>query len=64
MPSLLLTAAERERFASYLEHESVTGMEMAEQIEKMGPPILAKKFRDEALAEKIVAQKLRSIEDG
>ena len=60
---LLLTPAERERFANYLEREADTDAAMAEEIAKIGPEILAKKYRTEALAPRIVAQKLRSIED-
>ena len=58
----LLTAAERERFATYLEQEAATDEIMAEQVAKIGPEILAKKYRAEALAARVIAQKLRSIE--
>ncbi len=59
----LLTAAERMRFAAYLEQEAASDEVMADQILKVGPEILAKKYRTEALAARIIAQKLRSIED-
>ncbi len=62
--SLLLTPAERERFASWLEREAEMDETMAEQVVKIsGPEGLAKKYRVEAMAAKVIAQKLRSIID-
>lgn len=61
--ALLLTPAERDRFAAYLENEARTDEVMAKQIDKVGPEILAKKYRVEALAARVIAKKLRSIED-
>lgn len=61
--ALSLTLAERDRFATYLENEARTDEEMAEQMAKIGPEILAKKYRVEALAARVIAKKLRSIED-
>lgn len=65
--SRLLTQAERDRFATWLEQEASDGEAMAKQIETMAggaPPflLLAKKERSEALAARIIAAKLRSIE--
>ena len=61
--ALLLTPAERERFAAYLENEARADEALAEQISKIGPEILAKKYRVEALAARVIAKKLREIED-
>jgi len=61
--ALSLTPAERERFAAYLENGARADEVLAEQISKVGPEILAKKYRVEALAARVIARKLRSIED-
>lgn len=66
MSDLLLTAAERERFAAWLEHEAVVDEQMAAQAESLAGlagVVLAKQNRTEALAARVVARKLRSIED-
>lgn len=36
-----LTDAERNRFAAYLEQGARSDEEMAEQVDKIGPPVLA-----------------------
>lgn len=59
----MLTSEERNRFATYLEREAETDEMMAEQLMKMGPEILAKKYRVESMAARVIAQKLRSIID-
>jgi len=55
-----LTETERNRFATYLEQEAKTDEEMAIQCEKLGVSPMVKKLKIEAMAERIVAQKLRS----
>jgi hypothetical protein len=58
-----LTDAERERFALWLEFEAKNGDDMAAIMEKNGmPAVLIKKERAEAMAAKVIAKKLRSIE--
>lgn len=60
---LLLTDAEKERFASWLEFEAKTGDDMAAMMEKNGMPAeLVKRERAEAMAAKIIAKKIRSYE--
>jgi len=60
---MLLTDEERWRFIRYLEEEAATDEGMAAQMEKIRVPAsLPKKLRAEALAAKVVAAKLRSIE--
>ena len=66
MKQFFLTDQERERFADWLENEAESDEGMAEQVlglptgDMMDP--LAKKLRAEALAARIVAAKLRSVE--
>jgi hypothetical protein len=60
---LLLTAAERERFATYLEHEAQSDEMLAEQASNIGHEAFARKLRVEAIAARVVAGKLREIED-
>ena len=65
MTSRLLTDAERDRFATWLEQEAETGELMAAQMDKMAGPhfvLLAKKERVEAMSAKIVAKKLRETQ--
>lgn len=60
-----LTDAEREKFATYLEQQASMDQDIITQLEKMTDPTMqamAKKFRTEMMAAKIVAAKLRSIE--
>ncbi len=57
---ILLTDVERDRFATYLEQGAASDEAMADQVDKIGPPVFAKKLRAEALAAKIVAGKLRA----
>jgi hypothetical protein len=61
----LLTAAERERFASWLEFEAENGEKMAVQMATISvPEFMVKKERAEAMAAKVIAAKLRSIQEG
>lgn len=61
--SRLLTDAERNRFATWLEQEAMQGDAMAKQMEGMNmPKELITRERNEALAAKIIANKLRSTE--
>ncbi len=67
MSSLLLTAAERQRFADWLDREADAGQAIAGQFEKLNPAVaeaLLKRERAEVAAAKIIAAKLRSIQDG
>ena len=64
--SLLLTAAERNRFASWLENEAKTAEKMIEQMKKLPESIATVLIMREELersAALILARKLRSIED-
>ena len=66
MSNLFLTAVERERFAAWLEHEAVVDEQLAVQAESLAGPagmVLANRNRAEALAARVVARMLRSIED-
>lgn len=63
--SLLLTSAELDRFATYLEMTATSGKQLIEQFEKLPGPIhetLLKRLKAETTAELIVAAKLRSLE--
>lgn len=61
--TLLLTDDERARFAAYLERTAADDEAMIAQMEKIkAPEVLIKRTRTEALAAKIIAAKLRSIE--
>lgn len=63
MSGLLLTDAERERFAAYLEREAASDEAMANQMAAIKAPEAGiKKYRTQALAARMVAAKLRSIE--
>ena len=60
--SLLLTAEERDRFASWLELEAAIGKGLIEQLEKLGPmsaPVIARE-KQESTAALIIARKLRA----
>lgn len=61
---MLLTDAERERFATYLELEAESDEGIATQMETLPhvPQALVKKLRTEGMAAKIIAAKLRSAE--
>lgn len=62
--SLLLTAQERDRFASWLEREVETGKGMIQQMEKMGNmQMFIDKMKREMTAYLIVARVLRTTED-
>lgn len=59
----LLSDAERERFASWLEFEAESCEKMADGLATIGAPeAFIKKERAEAMAAKVIAQKLRSTE--
>ena len=59
---LLLTPQERERFATWLEHEAATSKRLIAQMEKLGPMAAALSTREkaEASAALLIAQKLRA----
>jgi hypothetical protein len=59
-----LTAAERDRFATWLEQEAATDKGLLEQMEKLGgmAPVIQQR-KNEIVAALLVARKLRSIED-
>ncbi len=59
---ITLTQQERDKFATYLEQESKSDADMATQVEKFGPEVLVKKLKVEAMAARVIAEKLRSIE--
>jgi hypothetical protein len=63
--NLLLSDAERERFAAYLERDAVSSEGIAEQMQKLGGPVI-EPLRQQVLAEaaacRIIAKKLRSTE--
>ena len=64
MSDLLLTAAERDRFATWLEREAATAKGLAAQAEKINAAeFIVKKLRAEAAAALIIASKLRSTEE-
>jgi hypothetical protein len=61
----MLTDAERQKFADYLEMDAEGCDQLAIQMEKLpSPPTLqlAKQQRNLAMAERVVARKLRSTE--
>jgi hypothetical protein len=59
----LLTDAERDRFAAYLERDVEGSRAILSQMEKVGgPDVLIRQIRTEMVAAEIVAKKLRSIE--
>lgn len=61
---MMLTEAERHKFADWLEHEAMTSQGLIVQMEKVGGPFaaLATRYRGEAAAMILIAKKLRSIE--
>jgi hypothetical protein len=61
---LLLTAQERDRFASWLEHEATVAKGLIEQMEKLGPhaALLVAREKAEAVAALVIARKLRATE--
>ncbi len=61
---IYLDQHERDKFAAYLEQDSESDSSMIEQLIKVGmaPEQLIKKMKAEAVASRIVALKLRSIE--
>lgn len=62
-PGLLLTEAERQRFADWLAHEAVTADGLATQMASIKTPdMLVKEFRMKALACKVVERMLRRTE--
>ena len=62
MSDLLLSKQERERFASWLEHEALVGRDLIVYMEKLGPAgaMLASRERAEAKAAELIARKLRA----
>ena len=60
--SYLLTDAECDRFARWLEHQAQTSLNMAEQGKKVNLPMLVQKETAEAMAYTVVAKILRSTE--
>jgi hypothetical protein len=60
---MLLTQAEREKFAAYLEQEAASDEAIIRQGQKMGMhESLLKQWRLQVLAATVVAKKLRSAE--
>ena len=63
---LLLNQTERDRFASWLEHEAQNAKGLLIQLEKLGTiglPIIQRE-KAEAAAALMIARKLRSISEG
>jgi hypothetical protein len=58
---MMLTEAERQKFSEWLKRDAESNRLLAEQLEKMHPP-LAKQKRTEAAAELIVARILDTSE--
>jgi hypothetical protein len=56
---MTLTQEERDKFATWLEEEAVSAKQLAEQAQKLAPP-LAEKLRAESLSASIIARKLRA----
>lgn len=62
---MLLTDAERLKFADYLEMDAESSEKVAIQFEKLGGPpmvMLAKQERTIAAASRLIAKRLRSVE--
>ena len=59
---MLLTPQERDRFASWLEHEASTETGLAEQMDKLGPvfALVAQQKGYEANAMRLIARRLRA----
>ena len=63
-PGLTLSAAERDRFATYLETESIADEAMARAIhDRPGLEVISWTHRARAMAKAIVARELRGITD-
>lgn len=62
--NLLLSDAERRRFADWLEHEAETGSELVRQLELLPgiPTGMVNRQRAEASAAALIAAKLRATE--
>jgi len=62
--NLLLTQAERDKFATWLENEAETSKGLVAQLEKLGPAgaLMIKREISEAAASVLIARKLRSIQ--
>jgi hypothetical protein len=61
--NLLLTDAERQRFAEWLENEATTAKALIEQMEKLGVPApLIAREKAEAGAALLIARRLRTTE--
>ena len=63
---MILTKEEREKFANYLLENANSDSLLAEQLANMPGPSaeIAKRYRAEAMAAKIIATKLLSTETG
>ena len=62
--SLLLTEQERERFATWLEHEAATANRLIAQLDKFGPnmaPLIARE-KAKAASALMIARKLRATD--
>lgn len=57
-----LSSAERKRVADYLEQLAIDDERMARQLRDAGHGAMSARFRQEALAERIVSEKLRRTE--
>lgn len=57
-----LTNAERDKFAAYLEQNAASDAALADQCDKIGERLVAKKLRAESFAGRIIAAKLRGTE--
>ncbi len=61
---MLLTDEERRKFAEWLEQDAASCRAIADQLEKLGPMhhAMANKERIDAIAEMLIAKKLRNTE--
>lgn len=58
----MLTQAEREKFADYLEREALSDAAMVKRMEEMKvPEEMIKRLRIETMAARVICLKLRSI---
>ncbi len=57
---MILSDGERAKFADYLEESAVADERLAEQIEKLQQMSVAKRYRTEAMAARIIVAKLRA----
>jgi hypothetical protein len=61
---LLLTPQERDKFATWLEHEAATAKGLVEQLEKLGShtALIVAREKLEASAALVIARKLRATQ--